>query len=234
MASELSFPRNISLEWLQSNLQISEDVLNTMMQDLQDMLRKLGISDTSRLNTKDVKLRVERELPQIREAYASIFEPFTNESASKCLWLLVLRVQTTARRPTALSLQGVAPSTITKASSTSSTIPPTRPERPLRDILIRLFCTETNVSTIVSPLDLVPDGDPVINNVLYQHLEDIAITDLAFDKSRHNIVFSDPDGTDYILRNDRNLRTALLSISQTVRSNAGQKGVFKVQPRNGK
>src|SRR5271167_4194123 len=201
MASELSFPHNISLEWFQSNLRISEDILNTLMQDMQDILRKSGISEGSRLNTKDVKTRVEREvLPQIRETYASIFEPFTNKSATKCLWHLVLRIQTTARRPTALSSQGVAPSTITKASSTSSTIPSVRLETQPRDILIRLLCIETNVATIVSPWDLVPSGDPVINNVLYKRLEDIAITDLAFDKARHNIVFSDPDGTDYILR----------------------------------
>ena len=97
MASELSFPRNISIEWFQSNLRISKDVLNALMQDLEDTLRKLGISETSRLNTKDVKTRVEREvLPQIREAYPSIFERFTDESTTKCLWHLVLRVQMTA------------------------------------------------------------------------------------------------------------------------------------------
>jgi len=235
MASELSLPHNISLEWFQSTLRISKDGLDTLMQDLQDALRESGISETLRLNTKDVRTRVEREvLPQIRVAYASIFEPFSDKSATQCLWHLALRVQSTARRPTARSSQVATLSTSTKVSSTSSTIPPIRPETLLRDILIRLLCSKTNVATIVSPRDLVPNGDPVIHNVLYKRLEDIAITDLAFDKSRHNIVFSDPNGTDYILHNDRNLRTALLSISQTVRNSAGHKGVFKVQPRSGK
>ena len=86
MASELDFPHNISLEWFQNNLQISKDVLDTLLQDVQDTLRKSGISETSRLNIKVVKVRVEREvLPQIREAYASVFEPFTDKSATKCL-----------------------------------------------------------------------------------------------------------------------------------------------------
>ena len=231
MASELDFPHNISLEWFQNNLQISKDVLDTLLQDVQDTLQKSGISETSRLNTKVVKVRVEREvLPQIREAYASVFEPFTDKSATKCLWNLVLKVQMTARRSTAPSSQATAPSTITQASCT----PSTRPEVSLQDILIRLLCTKTNIATIVSPRDLVPSGDPVINNVLYERLEDIAITDLAFDKVQYNIVFADPDGTDYILRNDRNLRTALLSISQTARNSAGQKGVFKIQPKSSK
>src|SRR5579871_3155134 len=120
MASELSFPRNISIEWLESNLRISKDVLYTLMQDLQDALRKLGIMETACLNTKDVRTRVEREvLPQIKEAYASIFEPFTDQSATKCLWQLALKVQTTARRSTAFPSQRAGPSTITKASTTS-------------------------------------------------------------------------------------------------------------------
>jgi hypothetical protein len=33
-----------------------------MMQDLQDMLQKLGILNTLRLNTKDTKVQVKREL----------------------------------------------------------------------------------------------------------------------------------------------------------------------------
>ena len=48
-----------------------------------------------------------------------------------------------------------------------STILPTRLEKPLWDILIRLFYTKTNVLTIVSSLNLVLDKNPVINNVLY-------------------------------------------------------------------
>ena len=205
------------------------------MQDLQDALRKLGIMETACLNTKDVRTRVEREvLPQIKEAYASIFEPFTDQSATKCLWQLALKVQTTARRSTAFPSQRAGPSTITKASTTSLAVPPIESETPLRDILIRLFCSETTVATIITFQDLVSSEDPVINNVLYERLEDIAITDLAFDKSQHHIVFSDLDGTDYIICNDRNLRAALLCILQTVRKNAGYKGVFKVQPRNGK
>ena len=119
-------------------------------------------------------------------------------------------------------------------SCTTSTIKSTGPEIPLRDMLIRLLCTKTEVATIISPRDLVPDGDPTIDNVMFERLEDIAITDLAYDKAEHSIVFSDSDGIDYILRNDRNLRTALLSISQSNRNSSGQKGVFKIQRRHGK
>jgi hypothetical protein len=100
--------------------------------------------------------------------------------------------------------------------------------------MVRFFFPDTNVATIVSPQDLVPDGDPAIEHVLYQRLEEIAITDLDFDTARHDIVFSDPDGTDYIVRNDRNLRTALSSIHQAVRHNADQKGVFKMLLKSGR
>ena len=82
--------------------------------------------------------------------------------------------------------------------------------------------------------DLVPNGDPTIDNIMFEHLEDITITDLAYDKAQHCIVFSHSDGIDYILRNDRNLRTALLSISQSICNSSGQKGVFKIQWRHGK
>jgi len=119
-------------------------------------------------------------------------------------------------------------------SCTTSMIKSTGPEIPLQDMLIRLLCTKTEVATIIIPRDLVPDGDPTIDNVMFEHLEDIAITDLAYDKAEHSIVFSDSDGIDYILQNDRNLRTALLSISQSNRNSSGQKGVFKIQWRHGK
>src|SRR5438045_1776066 len=42
MASELMFPHNITLDWLQNTLQISGDMLDTLMQDLQDALRHSG------------------------------------------------------------------------------------------------------------------------------------------------------------------------------------------------
>jgi len=235
MVSELTLPHNLNLEWLQNTLQISGDTLDTLMQDLRDALRHSGISESSRLNTKDVKARLEREvLTKIRESYASTFEPFSNDSVTKCLWRLILKVQTAARRPTTHRSQSVAPSLSTHMSCTTLTIKSTGPEIPLQDMLIRLLCTKTEVATIISPRDLVPDGDPTIDNVMFERLEDIAITDLAYDKAEHSIVFSDSDGIDYILRNDRNLRTALLSISQSNRNSSGQKGVFKIQRRHGK
>ena len=97
MAFELTFPHNITLDWLQNTLQISGDTLDTLMQDLRDALRHSGISESSRLNTKDVKTRLEREvLTKIKESYTSTFEPFSNDSVTKCLWRLVLKVQTAA------------------------------------------------------------------------------------------------------------------------------------------
>ena len=98
MVSELTLPHNLNLEWLQNTLQISGDTLDTLMQDLRDALRHSGISESSRLNTKDVKARLEREvLTKIRESYASTFKPFSNDSVTKCLWRLILKVQTAAR-----------------------------------------------------------------------------------------------------------------------------------------
>jgi len=94
MVSELTLPHNLNLEWLQNTLQISGDMLDTLMQDLRDALRH---SESSRLNTKDVKAHLEREvLIKIRESYASTFEPFSNDSVTKCLWCLILKVQTAA------------------------------------------------------------------------------------------------------------------------------------------
>src|SRR5438045_5848684 len=110
MVSELTLPHNLNLEWLQNTLQISGDMLDTLMQDLRDALRHSGISESSRLNTKDVKARLEREvLTKIRESYASTFEPFSNDSVTKCLWHLILKVQTAARRPNACPLGACDP-----------------------------------------------------------------------------------------------------------------------------
>ena len=57
----------------------------------------------------------------------------------------------------------------------------------------------------MSPRDLIANRDPIIENIIYKYLEDIAITNLTFDKAQYNIVFLDSNRIDYILYNNRNL-----------------------------
>jgi len=212
--TELVFPRQVSTEWLISQLEITSEVYRNISLDIQDALQNAGYNPEAKLNTNEARTRVERDiLPRIRQTWSAVFGHLSDFSARKCLWFMSLHVQTQARR----SRMSQSPSMVrTPAQNTSmSTTPVPSPAHTsivFADLMIALLAADEKTATKIRIQDLCSDSNPILENVSYSLLAQIASKNLNFKLQSQKIIFININNISYIIQNDRNLKTVFQSI----------------------
>src|SRR5205814_5613863 len=100
------------------------------------------------------------------------------------------------------SVQNLSTVTASDASSINTTIA-------FNDLMISLLSVNERTATKIRVQDLCSDNNSILENVSYSLLAQITRENLDFEQDNHLIVFINTDDIPYVVRNDRNLKTAL-------------------------
>jgi len=215
--TDLTFPCQVSSEWLISQLEITSKIYQNIFLDIQDSLQNAEYFSEVKLNTNETRTWVEHDiLSQIQQTWLTIFSHLSNSSAKKCLWHMSLHVQTQAccfrmfqsSIMMRTSVQNLSTVTASDASSINTTIV-------FNDLMISFFSVNERTVMKIRIQDLCSDNNSILENVSYFLLIQITKENLDFKQDNHLIVFIDTDDISYVVWNDRNLKTALQSVLQS-------------------
>ena len=215
--TDLTFPCQVSSEWLISQLGITSEIYQNIFLDIQDFLQNVRYFPEAKLNTNETRTQVEHNiLSQIQQTWSTVFSHLSNSSAKKCLWHMSLHVQIQAHcsRMFQSSIMMRTPvwnlSTVTAsdASSINTTIV-------FNDLMISLLLMNERTVMKIRIQDLCSDNNSILKNASYFLLTQITRKNLDFKQDNHLIVFIDTDDISYVVQNDRNLKTALQSVLQS-------------------